>query len=441
VVDNIGTTSPTEATWFLRNSNSPGAPDFGPFEFGLVGWIPVIGDWDGDGVDTIGIFDPATATWYLRNSNSPGAVDFPAFSFGPSAALPIVGDWDGDGTDTIGVFDTTSGQFFLRNSNDSGAPDAGNFAYGLPNWLPVAGDWDGDGSDSIGVIDPTGASDTITGQGEVWFLRNSLSSGAPDYTTFPYGNAGWQPVVGNWSFTGDPVLSVEVENLNLDGGPFLTPVWFALHDGSFDLYNLGEPASPALERLAEDGNFRPLGELLRSMQPNALAGAIPGPAGAMGPLDPGETNATEFAIQDGSAVPFFSFASMVVPSNDAFLASPDDPQAIQLFDNAGNFLGPVNLILMGNDVLDAGTEVNNEVPEQTAFLAQTMPNTGVDENGVVAIHPGYIGSQRNPGGTPVILGGEPTRTGEPLDPTIGDFTRNGGNVPMLQIRIRQLPPR
>src|SRR5262249_11323466 len=31
---------------------------------------------------TVGAFDPATATWYLRNSNTPGAPDTPAFAYG-----------------------------------------------------------------------------------------------------------------------------------------------------------------------------------------------------------------------------------------------------------------------------------------------------------------------------------------------------------------------
>ncbi|MCC6421037.1 MAG: hypothetical protein IT429_22600, partial [Gemmataceae bacterium] len=35
------------ATWYLKNSNSPGAPDYGPFAYGAAGWRPVVGDWDG----------------------------------------------------------------------------------------------------------------------------------------------------------------------------------------------------------------------------------------------------------------------------------------------------------------------------------------------------------------------------------------------------------
>src|SRR5262249_24098329 len=57
----------TTATRYARHANRPGAPDVAPFAYGAPGWVPVVGDWDGDGVATIGVFDPATATWYLRN--------------------------------------------------------------------------------------------------------------------------------------------------------------------------------------------------------------------------------------------------------------------------------------------------------------------------------------------------------------------------------------
>jgi hypothetical protein len=51
-------------------------------------------------------------------------------------------------------------------------------------------------------------------------------------------------------------------------------------------------------------------------------------------------------------------------------------------------------------VYDAGTEVNDEVPESTAFLKQMMPNTGQTENGVVHRHPGFLGSVGLGGGSP-----------------------------------------
>src|SRR2546430_13574878 len=45
----VGQFGQPPATWYLKNSNTQGAPDFGPFAYGAAGWRPVAGDWDGRG--------------------------------------------------------------------------------------------------------------------------------------------------------------------------------------------------------------------------------------------------------------------------------------------------------------------------------------------------------------------------------------------------------
>jgi hypothetical protein len=208
----IGVFDPATATWYLRNSSTAGAPDVAAFRFGAPGWIPVVGDWDGNGTVTIGVVDPATMTWYLRNSNSPGAPDIAPFRYGAPGWAPLAGDWDGNGRTTIGVVDP-QGRWYLRNSTSSGAPDVAPFAYGAPGWVPLAGDWNGDGRASIGVFDPATAT---------WYLRNSNSAGAPDVAPFRYGGAGWQPVVGDWDFPAMPEHSADGEGSGAAGVPLLT---------------------------------------------------------------------------------------------------------------------------------------------------------------------------------------------------------------------------
>ena len=53
--------------------------------------------------------------------------------------------------------------------------------------------------------------------------------------------------------TSETTLQITIENLAPEAGTGIAPSWFAFHDGSFDLFNVGETASPALELLAEDG--------------------------------------------------------------------------------------------------------------------------------------------------------------------------------------------
>ncbi|HYT89884.1 MAG TPA: choice-of-anchor Q domain-containing protein [Gemmataceae bacterium] len=210
-----GVFDPTTGTWYLRNETSAGGPDAGQFAYGAPGWVPVVGDWNSDGISTVGVFDPGTATWYLRNSNSPGAPDIGPFAFGGAGWKPVVGDWDGNGTWTIGVVDP-NGVWYLRNSNTPGAPDITPFAYGAGGWTPVAGRWNG-ASFGIGVFDQT------TG---TWYLRNTPSPGAPDAGQFAYGGAGWQAVVGDWNNDGrttigvfDPNGTWYLRNSNTGGGP------------------------------------------------------------------------------------------------------------------------------------------------------------------------------------------------------------------------------
>ncbi|MCC6419072.1 MAG: hypothetical protein IT429_12630 [Gemmataceae bacterium] len=201
VVDPTGAGSDGALVWYLRNANDAGAPDVAPFRYGSAGQIPVVGDWDGDGTDTVGVFDPITATWQLRNSNSEGAPDVAPFRYGGAGWVPVVGDWDGDGKDTAGVFDPATATFYLRNSNSAGAPDVAPFAFGGAGWTPVAGDWNGDGRDSVAVYDLSG----------VWYLGNSNTAGAPDVTPFAYGGPNMTPVVGAWTFTAPPPQTVSVE--------------------------------------------------------------------------------------------------------------------------------------------------------------------------------------------------------------------------------------
>lgn len=131
---------------------------------------------------------------------------------------------------------------------------------------------------------------------------------------------------------------------------------------------------------------------------------------------------------------FFTWGTMVIPSNDAFLAVPDNALADPIFDEHGNFIGPVLIERRGSDVLDAGTEVNTE--EDAAFINQTARDTGVDENGVVTAHPGFNGSVGNPDATPAnILGGE-TAPGAVIDPVVGDFTADDDLI--LRIEIEQV---
>lgn len=186
-------------------------------------------------------------------------------------------------------------------------------------------------------------------------------------------------------------VTVTIENLAPANGTFQTPFWIGFHDGSFDLFDAGSAASSGLESLAEDGSTASVSSAFGAAVPGGLDATLTAPGGTPDApvFSPGESASMSYTIPTPSANRYFSFASMVIPSNDAFIGN-DSPTSIELFDGAGNFKGPVTLTILGSMVYDAGTEVNDELPANTAFFGQAGPNTGINESGLVGLHGGFL---------------------------------------------------
>ncbi len=201
--DSPGIYTGEPAAWFLKNANAPGTAE-SVFTYGppASGWIPLCGDWDGDGADTPGLYDSASGAFFLKNANAPGDADS-VFTFGPGGddVVPVVGDFDGDDTDTIGIYSRSTGAFFLKNTNAGGTADVVfTFGPGGPTLVPLTGDWDGDGNSTIGLYDPdTGA----------FFLKNTNDAGNADLV-FTFGGGGATPLAGDWDGTGDDTIGLYV---------------------------------------------------------------------------------------------------------------------------------------------------------------------------------------------------------------------------------------
>lgn len=208
-------------------------------------------------------------------------------------------------------------------------------------------------------------------------------------------------------------VRVTVTNLAPQNGTFLTPVWLGFHDGGFDLYDLGAPAASFVERVAEDGNTA---ELTTAFSVAGYSQQTTLTSGGMMPVfAPGVSNSFVFDL-DPTQDRYFSFLSMVIPSNDAFIGN-GNPMGHEIFDASGNFLGH-DFIFVGANVRDAGSEINDESHDNTAFFGQAAPNTGISENGVITVHSGFI-----PGG-PILS-----------DPTFAnaDFLQPGYQIARFQV--------
>ncbi len=181
-------------------------------------------------------------------------------------------------------------------------------------------------------------------------------------------------------------VRVSIENLAPSDGLVVTPLWVGFHDGSFDYFDVGQPGSMIVERLAEDGATGPITAAFTGSVQGTIGGAGLGP-GTPPVIPPGTVATQTFNINASSR--YFSYGAMIVPSNDAFIGN-DNPLAFSLFDSNNNFVG-ADFIITGNRVWDAGTEDNDEIPMNTALLGQTVADTGSTTiNGVVMQHPGFI---------------------------------------------------
>ena len=164
---------------------------------------------------------------------------------------------------------------------------------------------------------------------------------------------------------------IKITNIAPEFGVCITPVWFGIHDGTFDTYNGGDPLEPEYVPLVEDGMSSQVSELFK-----ASSGAVVDGVVGSAPLCPGDTATVDVDVLSSGETLYFSYATMIVPSNDAW-ASNGNPMAYPLTVVDGKFQ-PLDVTVLGTDVIDAGTELNDELPENTPLLGMSEPGTGVD---------------------------------------------------------------
>ncbi|MBX3065179.1 MAG: hypothetical protein KF726_19520 [Anaerolineae bacterium] len=210
--ETIGIYRPSTNTFYLRNSNSTG---FADITLSLVSLgmdpvnfrdVPVVGDWNGDGIDTVGFYrrgrvsdNAGAGLFVLSNSNISPQADY-SFILGNPSDTPLVGDWDGNGTDSVGVFRPTNGLIYIKNNLTTGFADF-TMVLGNPGDIGIAGDWDNDGKDSPGVYRP--------GAAPQFYLTNQVCNCvvASDYNV-TFGDPGDQPFTGDWNGDGRTGIGV-----------------------------------------------------------------------------------------------------------------------------------------------------------------------------------------------------------------------------------------
>jgi hypothetical protein len=190
----------------------------------------------------------------------------------------------------------------------------------------------------------------------------------------------WQVARVSVAKAGDG-FDVTVANVSGPGGAVasgISPVFYALHNENWSLFQPNSPASAGIEAIAEDGNSAVL-VAEEAVQPGvSLAAAATVPVGADGPgaAKPGEMYT--FHVTPSATARYLSVATMFGQSNDAFLGF--GPEGVELADEQGapRSEADVNADLERKLVLwDAGTE-DNQVPGAGGFTGpfQPAPNSG-----------------------------------------------------------------
>lgn len=179
--------------------------------------------------------------------------------------------------------------------------------------------------------------------------------------------------------------SVKVTFENLTTNSIFSPLSSIFHDSTFDNFDLGSSAPVEIQWIAELGNASVLNN--QAMNEGFVAQALGG-----GEILAGNTVSGIFNL-DSVQNRYFNFASMFIPSNDAFIGNPNQTE-YEIFDINGNFLAQT-IDIPANEIWDAGTEVNDEMSPNVVIPGELItpeltPVGGTPENGVVQIHPGYI---------------------------------------------------
>lgn len=170
-------------------------------------------------------------------------------------------------------------------------------------------------------------------------------------------------------------VTVTVENLAPASGIAFAPLHVGFGNGSFDAFNLGATPGAAIISVAEGGAGVAWHAQFAAANPTAVRGTVGGL------LLAGGTASLSFLV-DTDAQGMFSYAAMVVPSNDFFIGNDS---ALALFDGSGK-LTTGSITLKARHIWDAGSEVFD--PAAAAFVGNN--NLRAEQGSVVALNFGEL---------------------------------------------------
>jgi murein DD-endopeptidase MepM/ murein hydrolase activator NlpD len=195
--------------WFVNPSSGSGTTTT---SLGVVGDIPVPGDYNGDGMTDKAVFRPSTHSWLVMMS--PQVVVTTTVFGDLSDDIPVPGDYDGDGRTDYAVYRTTTGEWRARLSG--GGQDM-YVQWGATGDVPIPADYDGDGKTDVAVYRPFEQWSGIQGK---WYIIYSSTGGQPSPQPI-YGYWNDKPVPGDYD--GDGRADVAIFSASRSGTWFVQP--------------------------------------------------------------------------------------------------------------------------------------------------------------------------------------------------------------------------
>lgn len=169
-------------------------------------------------------------------------------------------------------------------------------------------------------------------------------------------------------------VTVRFENLAPTNSISFAPLRVGFNNGTFDSFDINTAATAPIISVAEGGSGSDWFPAFMSADPTSVLGTV----AAGGPFLPGGSGSATFRV-DTNVNQFFTFAGMVIPSNDLFIGN-DNPQGFRILDGAGNLL--INQINQSAaSIWDAGSE--QAIAANAAFLQGSNNDDRVAQNGVV----------------------------------------------------------
>ncbi len=153
------------------------------------------------------------------------------------------------------------------------------------------------------------------------------------------------------------IVTATITNLAPANSIAFAPLHVGFHSGNFDAFNLGGVAAAGIVSVAEGGAGGQWQADFAAADPTATRGTIGGVR------LPGTSASMSFVVNAGLN-PFFTFASMALPSNDFFIGN-DDAREYRLLGASGQLLIG-SITVRANEIWDAGSEVFD--PAASAFV-------------------------------------------------------------------------